>query len=120
MSNKIMRKIVTATALVAIMATSAYARDVSPEIAGLLQQYAVDNDHCRGGSGDNPETSKWCDARDRDDQQLTKLGWCYGPENVPGSKQQWQPCSDHMRATPDAQAKAPDAKPFTPMAEQGG
>jgi hypothetical protein len=57
-----------------------------------LKQLYVEEDSCRGGSGDNKATWAACDRRDRLVGKLTKLGWCLGPEDAASYEKSWQPC----------------------------
>jgi hypothetical protein len=49
------------------------------QTADLVEQFAVENDKCRGGSGDNPETWSHCTIRDKLNEQLEQKGLCYNP-----------------------------------------
>lgn len=67
------------------------------------------NELCRGGSGDNPETHRACDNREKLDKVIRKAGWCYGRDGQPGYLQEWERCVPQQR--PPAQ----DVNPGTTM-----
>nr|CBZ40054.1 hypothetical protein PSPSV_C0019 [Pseudomonas savastanoi pv. savastanoi] len=58
----------------------------------LLKQESILNDACRGGSGDDPNTMRACDERDKIVNQLHQSGWCYGKPNDPSYLRTWAPC----------------------------
>jgi hypothetical protein len=71
---------------------TARAQSAPPEIAPLLERERWLNDKCRGGSGDDPATADYCAVRDRADEELKALGWCWGaPEQIEALKE-WHPC----------------------------
>jgi hypothetical protein len=54
----------------------------------LKQSYSKMNELCRGGGGSEAVTMDACDAREKIDGQLQKMGYCYGSydaENLPES-----------------------------------
>lgn len=53
----------------------------------LISRWMDENDRCRGGFGDDPETLQACDRRDLLDEQLTNEGWCL---RFPGES--WHRC----------------------------
>ena len=53
----------------------------------LISRWTDENDRCRGGSGDEPETLQACDRRDLLDEQLTNESWCL---RFPGES--WHRC----------------------------
>jgi hypothetical protein len=58
----------------------------------LLKQLYVEEDACRGGSGDDKATWVACERRDGLVERLTKLGWCWGPEDVAEYQKSWEFC----------------------------
>lgn len=58
----------------------------------LIDQMEKLNSQCRGGSGDNPATMKACDQRDAVMAQITRRGWCWGPDSVPEASKGWIRC----------------------------
>ena len=65
---------------------------IPKEISGLIKKTDFLNDKCRGGSGDNPETMKSCDERDKYVDLLHKKGWCYGTSSQIEADKTWQKC----------------------------
>jgi hypothetical protein len=59
----------------AIVATPAYAESLDKNV---LAMHAKLDELCRGGSGDDPATQVYCDARLNFEQTLAQLGYCYG------------------------------------------
>ncbi len=84
-----MRKIFAALMLVA--ATPLIAQDA--ETIRLLQDEAVLNSNCRGGSGDNSETWQACGARDYVGYLLSQRGYCYGKDGQIGAEMEWHQCT---------------------------
>ena len=58
----------------------------------LLQDVAVLNSNCRGGSGDNSETWRACGARDYVAFLLSQRAYCYGKEGQSGFQMEWHRC----------------------------
>lgn len=58
----------------------------------LLSAWAVENEACRGGSGDEASTWKACERREHVSAQLGRLGLCYGREGEPGYMSDWHRC----------------------------
>lgn len=59
---------------------------------GMLARWHQQNDKCRGGSGNEADTWKACDARDYTDIALQSAGWCYGREGDYGYQMNWHRC----------------------------
>ena len=65
---------------------------IPKDISGLIKKADFLNDKCRGGSGDNPETIKSCDERDKYVDLLHNKGWCYGKASQIEADKTWQKC----------------------------
>ena len=65
----------------------------SNDVQTVLKQLYVEEDSCRGGSGDDKATWAACERRDSLVENLTKLGWCLGPEDAAAYEKSWQPCA---------------------------
>jgi len=59
----------------------------------LIRRADIENGHCRGGSGDVPETWRACNRRDRLIIELKEKGWCWGGSDV-GYLEHWLKCAD--------------------------
>lgn len=59
-------------------------------VPNLIQRETVLNEQCRGGSGDDLETQKACDKRDKLNKQLNALSWCWMGKNEATSS--WKKC----------------------------
>ena len=81
-------------------ATPSNSRDgvsgVSADIRELINKETALNGKCRGGHGDNPETWKACDERDKIIAQLKSKGWCYGHNGQMEYERTWQQCHPEM------------------------
>ncbi|KAF1003692.1 MAG: hypothetical protein GAK36_00200 [Pseudomonas sp.] len=60
-----------------------------PNLVGL---YGSLNEACRGGSGDSPETQRYCDRRDEAYSEIESRGWCWGPDDAIGADKSWIAC----------------------------
>ena len=86
-------RFVVATFLFAMgISYGAVADTLPPDIKILLDKESALNDRCRGGSGDDPQTQKYCDQRNETFGQLKSKGWCYGPDSAPMYQKAWSPC----------------------------
>ena len=63
------------------------------DVRNLLKEYVVEDELCRGGAGDDPETNAACDHREEFDQKLLKVGWCFGQQSQYGYQTHWAPCA---------------------------
>lgn len=83
----------------------------SPAHSATIEQDIAEverlNDLCRGGSGDNPATARYCKKRDAAYSALTKRGWCFGHDGQAGYERQWEEC----QMPPSA--KTPEPKPYS-------
>jgi hypothetical protein len=61
-------------------------------VQSLLELWEKQNAKCRGGSGDEPETLRMCDARDETSRRLDKLDYCYGKNGQIGAEMEWHRC----------------------------
>lgn len=89
-------------------ATNALASAVSSPDALFAQEDKL-NDRCRGGSGDDPNTQKACDARDKIDAQLKQMGWCWGHAGQIEADKKWEHCSRSKEADSSKVQFDPDA-----------
>lgn len=66
--------------------------DAPPAVAALIRVWSAQNDHCRGGSGDDPATAQACDDREMTEGKIDRLGWCYGEDAKYGYQAHWARC----------------------------
>lgn len=59
---------------------------------GLVNQWHEENSSCRGSSGVDPDTFPACLNRQKIDEQLTSMGYCYGREGEGGYQSEWHRC----------------------------
>ncbi len=87
--------ILVSLGLAALVVASLHAVPVAAAVSdtGLLQRWAIENEHCRGDSGDKPETWEHCGARDFIGELLRADGWCYGEPGQIGAEQDWHKCA---------------------------
>jgi len=81
----------------------------------LLREEEIQNEACRGGSGDDPKTDAACTKRDALVKKLRDAGMCYGPPELPMYQQKWGPCPE-----PKKSALATLASASQPQEEQVG
>jgi hypothetical protein len=74
------------------------------DVQSMIKKNNELNSRCRGGSGDNPMTWKYCDERDALSKEIIKKGWCYGEVNQSGSEMEWHRCNERSYSM---QGKAP-------------
>lgn len=66
----------------------------------LIESWHEENENCRGGSGDDPETQKACDRRGEIGAALDKLNMCYGTNSHRAYQYEWHRChKDSIRNT---------------------
>lgn len=53
------------------------------------------NSLCRGGGGSEAKTLEACGQRDALMSQITKRGWCWGPDSAIGAERRWIRCSEN-------------------------
>ncbi|WP_421590753.1 hypothetical protein [Shinella sp. M27] len=58
----------------------------------LIEQWADEEENCRGGSGDDPSTLEACERRSVVSARLERLGYCYEGETTASSE--WKLCAD--------------------------
>jgi hypothetical protein len=77
---------------------SRYAR-FPTNVRVLMQSVAIENDECRGGSGNLPETYRACDRRDLIVTEIKKRGWCWGSVDSMAASAEfyWLECKDIHR-----------------------
>jgi len=63
------------------------------DVASLIAKEEQLNDKCRGGSGDDPSTTKACDQRDGLFKQIEAKNWCWGKEGQLEYQKKWQKCA---------------------------
>jgi hypothetical protein len=59
----------------------------------LLQDYGINDENCRGGSGDRNETWMACGARRYISDLLHKRGWCHGKHGQFAYQMSWHLCA---------------------------
>ncbi|MBA2589792.1 MAG: hypothetical protein H0U98_14340 [Alphaproteobacteria bacterium] len=69
-------------------------------VADLISQEESLNEKCRGGSGDDPATQKFCDKRDRVFAQIRAKGWCWESDNGVEADKKWEPCATTSQSEP--------------------
>ena len=62
-------------------------------IRKLIDQWGEEEEGCRGGHGDDPETYKACGRREKVVAKLRKAGWCYGENLEFLADQDWRVCN---------------------------
>jgi hypothetical protein len=72
----------------------AYYRSFPRPVQRLLQRAEIENGECRGASGDNPDTLRACNRRDRIGAELERRGWCWDSVEGIGAYDHWMRCSD--------------------------
>lgn len=72
--------------------TGSVIKGQSASPVGMLARWQDQNGKCRGGSGDDSETWKACEARDYTELALRAAGWCYGREGEYGYQMNWHRC----------------------------
>lgn len=97
--------IVSAAWLISISAAVAgqdpFSTDLSAmNLPNLVSLHESMNDQCRGGSGDNPDTQRYCDRRDAIYKEIERRGWCWGPDSAVGADKSWVECPVASSATP--------------------
>jgi hypothetical protein len=65
----------------------------SPVLDDLLSIEHDLNILCRSGAGNEQSTMKVCEIRDKVDQSLSMLGYCYGAQDQAGNQMQWHKCT---------------------------
>jgi hypothetical protein len=58
----------------------------------IINHWGEENDACRGGAGDYPDTLSACERRNALGAKLESVGWCYGHKNENGYQHRWHPC----------------------------
>lgn len=76
----------------------------SPKVTGLIAQWKVAINLCRGAPDaewDAPETTRACDREDAITRKLNRLGWCYGRKSDEyNALHKWHRCrADSYRVT---------------------
>lgn len=89
--------VISAAGLFAISAAMAGQDPFSSDLAtmnlpNLVSLHESMNDQCRGGSGDSPDTERYCDRRDVIYKEIESRGWCWGPDNASGADKSWIEC----------------------------
>ena len=67
-------------------------RPQTNDAEAILKKLIIEEDNCRGGSGDRDATWDACERRDLLVEDLTKLGWCWAPDGSPEYEKSWEPC----------------------------
>ena len=70
-------------------------RKLSKKPQALIEKWALYNEDCRGGSGDDPATDIACGKRDDLVEKLHSKEWCYGKGSQSGADYSWHLC-DHF------------------------
>jgi len=78
----------------------------------LIRRADLENDRCREGRSDDPETYYSCNRRGRIMDELEKRSWCRGGADV-GYLLHWLKCADDPYYPPEGRG------PDTPYSEEG-
>lgn len=90
--TEIIKPIVTIPVKKAEVPNSASQKVDKKNISVLIKQWEVEEENCRGGSGDNPKTAKACNRRNNVIQKLEKAGWCLGQNDQSRADVRWHKC----------------------------
>ena len=94
--HKLLTPLVTVSFLTALATlTNAQSLDTSDMVQSdieLLQDNALYDGRCRGGSGDNPDTWAACGARDYASFLLNTSGYCFGEKDQASFEWVWHVC----------------------------
>ncbi len=69
-------------------------------VKALIEKWHSQNERCRGGSGDDPETEKACERRKSVHKALAKKAMCYGKIGQAASEFQWHKCGKRSLREP--------------------
>jgi hypothetical protein len=72
----------------------AYYRSFPIPVQRLLQHIDIEQEQCRGGSGDDPETLRACNRGSRLAWEAEKQGWCWNSSEGYGYTNHWMRCAD--------------------------
>lgn len=72
----------------------AYYRSYPRGVQRLLQRSDIENRHCRGGPGIDPETLRACNRGARLALEAERLGWCWDSIDHSGHADHWMRCAD--------------------------
>ncbi|MFS2324989.1 hypothetical protein U2P60_06155 [Brucella sp. H1_1004] len=92
----------------------------------IISQWHTENQLCRGGSGDSPETHKACGRRDKLDAKLASVGWCYGRPGEYGYQMNWHQCEGRQSSASNSvqanatRVSAPDPRAYPVEARFSG
>ncbi|MBC3874464.1 hypothetical protein [Undibacterium flavidum] len=79
-----------------------------PSIKQIIHDINEVNNKCRGLPGDSVEGKTACEKRDELMLKVERAGWCWGPEEAPGSQKNWIKCNDDPARAPKRQWYAHD------------
>lgn len=88
-----MRKTVIIALFTSAVLANSPAAAQSERAVALLQDYALYNQRCRGGSGDDIHTWEACGARNYIGFLLSIEGWCFGKEGEASYQMKWHRCT---------------------------
>jgi len=89
-----MLTLAAATLLVLFETSAAQAQSgASRDPATLTKLWYQENEKCRGGHGDDPQTDAACAARETYNAKLRAVGWCYGKHGQLGYQMSWHRCA---------------------------
>jgi hypothetical protein len=63
------------------------------DVEALMARQRQLNGRCRGGSGDDPATTRACDERDAVMKQIAARGWCWGRADQIEAEKRWERCA---------------------------
>ena len=88
-----MKKISIAALFLLISSIAFSANLTNQDIQSHISVENTLNSMCRGGRGDDPDTGRACDARNKTLKVINRLGWCYGKKNQAAYQMKWHPCT---------------------------
>jgi hypothetical protein len=75
-------------------------------VRSLIRRTDIEDNHCRGDFGDDPETLRACNRRYYLLIALEKKGWCWGGADV-GYLEHWLKCADDPDYRPGGYGSKP-------------
>ena len=92
--QRISRGLTLAVLVMALGLPAAHAGPTNAElITSLFLDYALYDENCRGGAGNENETWMACGSRDYASAMLNKFGWCHGKEGELAYQMNWHECT---------------------------
>lgn len=80
-------------AIIGRLGPNYFPSEASNADAKLMEQAAVEEVNCRGGSGDSAQTMAACDRRDSAFDRVIERGWCRGKDGEANVDYTWHACT---------------------------